>query len=621
MTSSGCCVTSISVEQQKPVDRRKLRKREANSTRNRLLSIRHDVEHLYGNANPLWRRQQQQQQQQQQQNERFFTASDSSAATTDHASSSNPMVVIIANERCGSWYVPNPNAACYFKSTDGHSGVWNMSLKRLNMNVLQLVAKHGTVLIVDASASKILPDSLSRTIPIWCAVFNRIVQKYRTQNQQQQHTVMNWWDESLYTPESCVSREEHARIEQILDDRVEALYESQAIVDIPGFLEIFCKPLRPYWIAASKFQSIIQQNSGNNQKEEQQQQLQLQHDKYYNILCINASDASSWESTMKMDKTFVYTPGAGDDEESWSRGLTPRLFWDHVHSILDTNTDTLSTEQVIDDINRNHQTDDCNAKSRQRDDSTTSPSLFDTLGNTMISIGSRRAGRPPECWDQFDAILNVSDVEYENMMMTNQDEKFYLQLPVKEGKRDKSELERWMAVGVCFVGIHAQQGRRVLIHCAQGLDRSVAVAIAVVTLFCQLQFPLQFQDTFWDLPFFKLQATMHPRDEKHEILIADQPYHGYKWSGLSEGLVENFMGRQGRDKLMQWLLDHHPHVQNTHRGDPLRTGVEYCCDQNHPYKFDKRTIRIALLLTQQDREKASPTRSTMQKLHRFFLSP
>jgi hypothetical protein len=45
---------------------------------------------------------------------------------------------------------------------------------------------------------------------------------------------------------------------------------------------------------------------------------------------------------------------------------------------------------------------------------------------------------------------------------------FYLQLTVKEGKLDRTELERWMAVGIVFVINHAQQKRRILIRCAQG---------------------------------------------------------------------------------------------------------------------------------------------------------
>lgn len=32
--------------------------------------------------------------------------------------------------------------------------------------------------------------------------------------------------------------------------------------------------------------------------------------------------------------TFEYVPGAGDDEESWARGLTPQLLWAHKQARL-----------------------------------------------------------------------------------------------------------------------------------------------------------------------------------------------------------------------------------------------------------------------------------------------
>ena len=33
-------------------------------------------------------------------------------------------------------------------------------------------------------------------------------------------------------------------------------------------------------------------------------------------------------------EVFSYVPGAGDDEESWAFGLTPKLFWDNRQAIL-----------------------------------------------------------------------------------------------------------------------------------------------------------------------------------------------------------------------------------------------------------------------------------------------
>jgi tRNA A64-2'-O-ribosylphosphate transferase len=51
---------------------------------------------------------------------------------------------VIANQRCGAWYV-NPFAArssnewAYFKSTDGHHGRWDFSLRRANLHLLPLI--------------------------------------------------------------------------------------------------------------------------------------------------------------------------------------------------------------------------------------------------------------------------------------------------------------------------------------------------------------------------------------------------------------------------------------------------------------------------------------------------
>ena len=52
---------------------------------------------------------------------------------------------LVANERCGSWYIP-PDAkagSAYFKSTDGHTGQWDFSFRRLNLQILPVAREHG----------------------------------------------------------------------------------------------------------------------------------------------------------------------------------------------------------------------------------------------------------------------------------------------------------------------------------------------------------------------------------------------------------------------------------------------------------------------------------------------
>ena len=60
---------------------------------------------------------------------------------------------LIANERCGGWYVP-PDlkfGSSYFKSTDGHAGQWAFSLRRLNLELLGTLSNHGGCIIVDST--------------------------------------------------------------------------------------------------------------------------------------------------------------------------------------------------------------------------------------------------------------------------------------------------------------------------------------------------------------------------------------------------------------------------------------------------------------------------------------
>lgn len=52
---------------------------------------------------------------------------------------------LVANERCGSWYVPpmKRRERVYFKSTDGHTGFWQFSVRRLNLQLLGVIAESG----------------------------------------------------------------------------------------------------------------------------------------------------------------------------------------------------------------------------------------------------------------------------------------------------------------------------------------------------------------------------------------------------------------------------------------------------------------------------------------------
>ena len=67
------------------------------------------------------------------------------------------------------------------------------------------------ILVDSTRAGKRIPDALSKTVPIWCAVINAaILLKFPEEVDKQN------WDVSLHTPPTSVSRQEHDQIEKLL---------------------------------------------------------------------------------------------------------------------------------------------------------------------------------------------------------------------------------------------------------------------------------------------------------------------------------------------------------------------------------------------------------------------
>jgi tRNA A64-2'-O-ribosylphosphate transferase len=131
--------------------------------------------------------------------------SDSSFVTSVGSAYSLPLV---ANERCGSWYIPpgQKSGSVYFKSTDGHMGEWGFSLRRLNLQLLDVVEKWGGAVVVDSTRrGKSMPDALSKTVPVWCCVVNRAVFG-------EEGELMG-----LFTPPQAVGESEHVQMERRID--------------------------------------------------------------------------------------------------------------------------------------------------------------------------------------------------------------------------------------------------------------------------------------------------------------------------------------------------------------------------------------------------------------------
>ena len=90
----------------------------------------------------------------------------------------------------------------------------------VNFQGQQIQHWRDSMILVDSTRSgKRIPDALSKTVPIWCAVINRAMVLLNPDLPQ----VNERWDSSLYTAPGAVSAQEHHQIETKLDGWARAL--------------------------------------------------------------------------------------------------------------------------------------------------------------------------------------------------------------------------------------------------------------------------------------------------------------------------------------------------------------------------------------------------------------
>ncbi|KAJ5833491.1 hypothetical protein N7474_001802 [Penicillium riverlandense] len=169
---------------------------------------------------------------------------------------------LVANERCGSWYIPPAakSGSAYFKSTDGHA---------------------------------VMPDALSKTIPIWCAVLNRAM----FPSQPAYHPVQ--------LPPNYLGVSEESQIESRIDGFVDSLTDLK--LDLNHLRQQLGKPIRIAWANRAYFYPT-----------------DLQTGNAYHLLVLCSASKRVHGAEMSEGG---YIQGAGDDSEGWAHGLTPPVFW------------------------------------------------------------------------------------------------------------------------------------------------------------------------------------------------------------------------------------------------------------------------------------------------------
>lgn len=353
-------------------------------------------------------------------------------------------------------------------------------------------------MIVDSTRKgKRFPDSMSKTIPIWTCVLNRAILNYRMAlgglhvsendlNDLGQNST--YWDCSLHLP-LWVSQTEKLMIESRLERWTKELEASGA--DIASVASSLKKPLRPLWISQK---TVIWLNEVPD------------YDSwgFTPIILVSASSScGNYQHHTSSEFSWNYIAGAGDDEESWSRGLRPDLFWKHAHDVI--RSDPASCKQKIADIvekdrvrraQRGKKAPQVSARpSKLVTESKFPPERpldLDTktvieneqlfgevslcwLGSTNVAVGRTQLAMevdPDNCILHCDKESNVSPMN----------SGFHLHLPIVDSKHDRFSLLRHLPSALDFSQTQLHEGRKLLVCCQNGEDISICICLAILTL-------------------------------------------------------------------------------------------------------------------------------------------
>ncbi|GAB1742745.1 hypothetical protein NU219Hw_g8457t1 [Hortaea werneckii] len=392
---------------------------------------------------------------------------------------------LIANERCGSWYIPSssgsataseaqghtssatttthPSDHCrkagsaYFKSTDGHHGEWSFSLRRLNLQILDLVGEGGGCIIIDSTRrGKSMPDALSKTIPIWICVLNRLL--FPSSPSSSPSTASE--AHNLHTPETLVSPSEHSQILARIPSFVTALQTLH--LDVPSLRDkLKGKPLRPFFVTpSSDLVSVAEEvREGTSQDGNGCHPI---------ILCTASSRESEEEASHHVSG---YVQGAADDAEAWALGLDAQGFWENCEELLRSSEDELP--EVIGRIVSERKAEGRSGKGGRR------PTPVDPCRN--LAVASNAAMGDEGTSGEFDLVVSCSG--FASPALEERWKKRYLHLPISSSGKLGSRQLRNELPKLEQLRSMLRPESKLLVTCETGKDLSVGTALALICLF------------------------------------------------------------------------------------------------------------------------------------------
>ncbi|WCJ42578.1 initiator tRNA phosphoribosyl transferase family protein [Euphorbia peplus] len=367
--------------------------------------------------------------------------------------------------------------------------------------------KGGCFIVDSTRKGKRFPDSMSKTIPIWACVLNRSVLCYKKRLRGSEMTMRKEedtsscaqitsmdsdnWDCSLHLP-LWIPDTERAAIEDRLEQWTKELEDSGA--DIASIALSLKKPLRPLWISQ---RTVIWLNEVPD------------HDSwdFTPIILVSTSSPSGiYQHRTTCEFSWNYIPGAGDDEESWARGLSPGLFWNNAYDLISSEPG-LCNQKVADIVEkdrvyrsqRGQSAPQVTVKSSKMLDREIDPSQFESslsldvdntctglnssqndekfywLGPTSLAVGSTQLATDAS---NADCILNC-DQHFIHIYL--QGNEAYLHLPMLSSKFDRFSILSNLPAAVRFAKVNLRKGNRLLVCCQNGEDISVCVCLAILT--------------------------------------------------------------------------------------------------------------------------------------------
>ncbi|KIW71335.1 hypothetical protein PV04_03516 [Phialophora macrospora] len=350
---------------------------------------------------------------------------------------------LVANERCGSWYIDPAEKAgsTYFKSTDGHHGQWDFSPRRLNLQLLPILAMHGGAILVDSTRrGKNLPDAFGKTVPIWVAVVNRALFPEVTSMHHFQ---------SPPSPYDIPSSE-ISQIEARLDGFTQTF--CRLGLDLQSLRSQLGSPIRVSWAINGPVDGEYDLGDDDGRAASSRAVHQPCH---HIVLCSASRRVRGAEIS-----EGGYIQGAGDDSEGWSHNLTAQLFWQHRDLLMETSEDELPA--LIKKLVAQDEGSRLSGTAATRVIPTTTMS---------IAIG------PLESLDGFDLIINCQGG-------TQNSTPKVVYLKCRSGKLGSKDLRDNLSVAVSAVRdkLCRHPESQILITCATGKDLSAGVAVAALCL-------------------------------------------------------------------------------------------------------------------------------------------